>query len=116
MTDLLQYKGYFGAVHYSDEDETLHGRIEFIRDLVTYEGDDAKSIKRAFQEAVDDYLALCVRTGRKPETSLKGSFNVRPGPELHRRAMIAARKKRASLNAVVTEALERFLDREERAM
>ncbi len=47
---------------------------------MTYEGQDAKGIKAAFQEAVDDYLELCKAEGRKPDVPLKGSFNVRPVP------------------------------------
>ena len=54
MSTMLEYKGYLGSVEYSDEDEVLRGRLEFIRDLVTYEGQDAKGIKAAFQDAVDD--------------------------------------------------------------
>lgn len=112
MTDLLEYKGYFGSIAYSDEDETFHGKIEFIRDLVTFEGSTARSLKRAFQEAVDDYLALCEAEKREPDTPLKGSFNVRTGPELHRKAMILARRRDTSLNTLVTEALKTYLDRE----
>jgi predicted HicB family RNase H-like nuclease len=67
MSDLLEYKGYFGSLRFSDEDRVLHGKVEFIRDLVTFGGRDASSIKRAFREAVDDYLALCATLGRKPE-------------------------------------------------
>lgn len=59
MTTMLEYKGYLGSVEYSDPDEVLHGRLEFIRDLVTYEGMDARCLKAAFHEAVDDYLELC---------------------------------------------------------
>ena len=59
MSDMLEHRGYLGSVLHSEEDETFHGRVEFIRDLVTYEGSDAISLKRAFQEAVDDYLLLC---------------------------------------------------------
>lgn len=114
MSDMLEYKGYFGSVEYSDEDEVLHGRLEFIRDLVTYEGEDAKSIKAAFQEAVDDYLELCEAEGRKADIPLKGSFNVRPGRDLHRRAMIYAKRRGTNLNAVVSDALRRYLEREER--
>jgi predicted HicB family RNase H-like nuclease len=62
---MLEYKGYFGSVAYSAEDGVLHGRLEFIRDLVSYEGKDAKEIKAAFQEAVDDYVELCELEGRK---------------------------------------------------
>lgn len=114
MTTMLEYKGYLGSVEFSDEDEVFHGRLEFIRDLVTYEGTTAKSLKRAFREAVDDYLALCTNEGRSPDVPLKGTFNVRPGRELHRRAMVYARSKGLALNAVVSEALRRYLEREDR--
>ena len=114
MSTMLEYKGYLGSVEYSDEDEVFHGRLEFIRDLVTYEGRDAKGLKQAFHEAVDDYLALCAEEKRKPDVPLKGSFNVRPGRELHRRAMIFARRKGLNLNAVVSEALRHYLDREDK--
>ena len=67
---MLEYKGYFGSVEFSDEDEVLHGRLEFIRDLVTYEGKDAKGIRTAFQQAVDDYLELCEAEERKADVML----------------------------------------------
>jgi predicted HicB family RNase H-like nuclease len=114
MSTMLEYKGYFGSVEYSDEDEVLHGRLEFIRDLVTYEGTDAKGLKRAFHQAVDDYLALCAEEGRKPDEPLKGSFNVRPGRELHRRTMLAARRKGTNLNTIVSDALKVYLDRDDK--
>lgn len=115
MTTMLEYKGYLGSVDYSDADEILHGRLEFIRDLVTYEGADAKSLKAAFQEAVDDYLELCASEGRKPDVPLKGSFNVRPGRDLHRRAMLYAQRRGINLNTVVSDALRQYLDREGQA-
>ena len=115
MNSLLEHRGYFGSVAYSDEDGLLHGRLEFIRDLVTYEAADAKGLKQAFQDAVADYLAFCEQQGRKPDVPLKGSFNVRPGRELHRRAMIFARRKGLNLNTVVSDALRRYLDNEDRA-
>lgn len=113
MTTLLEYKGYLGSVEYSDADEVLHGRLEFVRDLVTYEATDAKGLKAAFQDAVDDYLALCEAEGRTPDVPLKGSFNVRPGRDLHRRAMLLARRRGINLNTVVTDALRRYLERED---
>lgn len=115
MSTLLEYKGYLGSVEYSDADEVFHGRLEFIRDLVTYEGTDAKGLKAAFHEAVDDYLTLCEAEGRKPDVPLKGSFNVRPGRELHRRAMLYAKRRGLNLNTVVSDALRRYLDREDHA-
>ena len=113
MSTMLEYKGYLGSVEYSNDDDVLHGRLEFIRDLVTYEGDDAKSLKVAFQEAVDDYLELSAAEDRKPDVPLKGSFNVRPGRDLHRRAMLYAKRRGINLNTVVSDALRRYLDRDE---
>ena len=109
MSNMLEHRGYLGSVLYNDEDETFHGRLEFIRDLVTYEGSDAISLKSAFQEAVDDYLLLCEEQERTPDIPLKGSFNIRPGRSLHRAAMLHARREGISLNAVVTDALRRML-------
>jgi predicted HicB family RNase H-like nuclease len=111
MNTLLEYKGYLGSVRYGDDDEVLHGRLEFIRDLVTYEGADAKRLKAAFREAVDDYLALCEAEGRKPDVPLKGSFNVRPGRDLHRRAVLHAKRHGVNLNTVVSDALRSYLGR-----
>ena len=113
MSTILEYKSYIGSIEYSDEDEVFFGRLEFIRDLVTYEGADAKSLKASFHEAVDDYLETCEVEGKAADVPLKGSFNVRPGRDLHRRAMIHAKRKGLNLNAVVSDALRNYLDREE---
>ena len=112
MSTMLEYKGYLGSVEYSDDDEVLHGRLEFIRDLVSYEGEDAKCLKTAFQEAVDDYLALCEAEDRTPDVPLKGSFNVRPGRDLHRRAVLYAKRRGVNLNTVVSDALRGYLERD----
>ncbi len=110
MKTMMEYKGYYGSAEFSPDDEVFHGKLEFIRDLVTYESDDAKGLKRAFHEAVDDYLALCHENGRKPQVPMKGSFNVRVGRDLHRRAMLSAHRHGVGLNDTVTEALRRYLD------
>ncbi len=113
MKDMMRYKEYYGSVHYSDDDQVFHGKIEFIRNLVTYEGTDVKNLRAAFEEAVDDYLELCKEEGKEPETSLKGSFNIRTGPDLHRKAMLLAKSKGTNLNTVVTEALEKYISSQE---
>ena len=109
MKDLIQYKGYYGSVHYSDVDQVLFGKIEYIRSLINYEGTDAASIKQTFEEAVDDYLELCQNEGLEPDQSFRGSFNVRTGSDLHRKAVFYAKEKGMNLNNVVSEALEEYL-------
>ena len=86
MMNLLSYKGYLGSVEFDEEERIFYGRLAFIRPLVSYEAKDAEGLVRAFHEAVDDYLAHCQEEGTPPERPLKGSFNVRTGPDLHRRA------------------------------
>ncbi len=112
MSDMMTYKGYHGSVSYSDEDKMLTGKIEYIRDLVSYEGTDIQSLEAAFREAVDDYLQLCKEQGRDPEKPYKGSFNVRTGSTLHRRLTHIARAKHKNLNTVVIDALQKYVETE----
>ena len=109
MKDMIRYKGYLGSVHYSDDDQVFYGKLEYIKSLVNYEGTDVAGLRQAFQEAVDDYLALCTEEGLEPERPFKGSFNVRTGCDLHRRAAMYALECGSNLNKVVTEALEQYL-------
>lgn len=110
----MEYKGYIGSVRFSAEDEVFHGKLQGIRDLVTYEGTDVTSLKRSFYAAVDDYVQTCKKHGKAPEQPFRGSFNVRVGSELHKRAAVFASEHKKKLNSVVTEALERFLETAER--
>ena len=87
----------------------FHGKLEFIRDLVTYEADSAVTIKVEFQRAVDDYLELCANNGTEPDKPFKGSFNVRPGPELHEKLARLANDAGVSLNKIVTAALDDYV-------
>jgi predicted HicB family RNase H-like nuclease len=104
--NLLSYEGYLGSVEFDQDERIFYGRLAFIRALVSYEAKDAEGLVRAFHEAVDDYLAHCAEDGTPPERPLKGSFNVRTGPDLHRRAVVTAARAGVSLNAFVTRALE----------
>ncbi len=109
MKGMMTYKGYTGSVHYDDDERIFYGKLEFIRDLVNYEGTDVDSLRSAFEEAVDGYLDLCRQEGRQPEQPFKGSFNVRMSSQLHRRVALCAKEKGANLNQVVKEALEQYL-------
>lgn len=111
MNETLQYNGYNGSVLYSAEDRILHGRVVGIRDAVTYEGSDVTGLERNFKKAVDEYLRFCKEEGKTPDTPFKGSFNVRLGHDLHKRAALYAETHQQKLNAVVHDALEEFLGR-----
>jgi len=107
MKDVLVYKGYIGTVHYSAEDDVFHGRIEGIRDLIIFEGRSVEELKKAFHEAVDDYLEFCKKVNKKPEKPYRGSFNIRIAPEIHRQIAIKAAIAGISLNQFIQKALEK---------
>ena len=109
MKDVMEHKGYFGSVHYSDEDSIFFGKIEFIRGLINYEGESVTTLKEAFQDAVDDYLSLCEEQERDPEKPFKGTFNVRVGKDLHRKAALYAESHKMSLNHLMNHALKEYL-------
>jgi predicted HicB family RNase H-like nuclease len=41
--------------------------VEYIRSLISFEGSDVASLRASFEEAIDDYLALCEEKGMEPE-------------------------------------------------
>lgn len=108
MKGTLNYKGYYGSVHFDEEALLFYGKVEFIKALVSYEATDAKGLKSAFEEAIDDYLGLCKEQGIEAETPFKGSLNVRLGSDLHRRIAMASARKKMSVNKFISETLDRF--------
>lgn len=107
--NVLNYKGYSGSIECSIEDDCLHGKVLFIEDIVTYEGDTPSALKTAFEGAIDRYLAYCEKTGKPANKAYSGGFNVRISPDLHRQVAIAASKSGVTLNECVKRALEAYL-------
>lgn len=105
MSHNLSYKGYRAAVEFSAEDDLFVGRIAGINDVVTFEGDSVAKLKRAFREAVDDYLAACAEIGKKPEKTYSGQLMLRLSPRVHAKAALAAELSGKSLNQWSEEAL-----------
>lgn len=107
--DYLEYKGFVGTVHFSTEDEVFFGKIEGIPDLVSFQGKSVKELKKAFEESVNSYVQLCHEHNKPVAKSLKGSFNIRINPELHRLAYNASLARGVSLNQFVQQAIEKEL-------
>ena len=105
MENVLKYKDYIGSVSFSADDRVFHGKIMGINDLVTFEGENVDELENAFHESVDDYIQTCADTGKQPEKTYKGSFNVRVPVELHRDAAITAQENSVTLNDFVKSAI-----------
>jgi len=109
MNSMLEYRGYYGSIEISHEDNCLFGKLQFIRALVSYEGETVAQLTEAFRAAVDDYLDTCEQLERTPEIPCKGTFNVRVGHDLHLAANVAAQRAQMSLNELTKNALEQYL-------
>lgn len=107
--NILEYKGYEGTAEIDQSMEFCFGKILFINDLVTYKANSPLGLQKSFEEAVDDYIETCQLLKRQPEKPLKGVFNVRVRPELHKQAVIRALRNDTSLNDVVSTAIETYL-------
>ena len=105
-----EYKGYHTKILFDADEMILHGKIEGIDDLVTFESNDTEKIIEEFHSAVDDYLQFCEEVGKSPEKEYKGSFNVRVSPELHRSLCTIAFRMSETLNSVVEKALVNYVD------
>lgn len=61
----LNYKGYTAKIDFDPEDEILVGRVIGINDVIGFHGENAKELKKAFQEAIDNYLESCKKMNVK---------------------------------------------------
>ncbi len=109
-SNLLNYKEYLGSVKCDLESGVLYGKIQFINDTVTYEALNLPELKAEFEVAVDDYLETCAAIGKEPQKAYSGTFNVRVGEELHRKAVICSKKKGVNLNELCREAIAEKVD------
>ena len=109
---MMEFKGYLGKVEFDDEAGVFHGEVINTRDVITFQGNSVASLKKAFHDSVDDYLAFCESRGESPDKPFSGQFVTRIPPELHRRLSVAAMRSGKSLNAWVFEQLESAVQKE----
>jgi predicted HicB family RNase H-like nuclease len=103
---MLEYKNYIATVEFDDSVMALHGRVVNVRDTITFEAKDAKSVEKEFRKSVDTYLEFCKKEGVEPEKPFSGEFRLRLGTELHRKVSLRAASKGQSLNAFIKDQLE----------
>ncbi len=57
----LEYKGYIGSIEVDTSADILYGKVQNLknsRDVVSYEGENVKELRKDFQEAIDYYLEI----------------------------------------------------------
>jgi len=109
MSHAMTYKGYAARVEYSSEDGCLIGHVAGIGDIVGFHGESVGELRRAFEAAVDDYLATCEKLGKEPETPYTGTLTLHLPPDTHASVALAAAGRGQSVDQWVAEVLNRAL-------
>jgi predicted HicB family RNase H-like nuclease len=107
---LLEYKGYYASINVSVEDECMFGKVEFINDSIVFGADTIPELKVTFETEVDDYLDFCAEVGKAPDKTMTGSFNVRIGEDLHKKALIRSKSDGVTLNDVIKKSVEQYVN------
>ena len=103
----MTYKGYAAKIEYSDDDDCFVGHIAGIKDVIGFHADSVKELRRAFEEAVDDYLVSCEKIGRAPQRPYSGKLMLRVPPEIHARAAMMAEAHGMSINQWAADVLSK---------
>ena len=105
---ILQHGSYVANVELDEEVGSFHGRVmNLARDGFDFWGRDPEELRAEFARSAEEYEAFCRERGREPERPYSGTFLVRAGPELHRAVALRAAAAGKSINARVTETLDR---------
>lgn len=104
---MMEYKGYRASVNFDADAGVFHGEVVDTRDVIVFEGTSVKQLEEEFQFSIDDYLAVCTERGREPDKPFSGQIPLRVSSAVHRSATAAAKSEGKSLNAWLTETVER---------
>jgi len=105
----LKYKGYSATVEFDSEAMLFHGHVVDLKDVITFQSQDAAKLEEEFHISVDTYIEFCEELGQDPEKPYSGIFNLRIPPELHHRAHVRAAEENMSINALAAYAIERLI-------
>ncbi|MDR0682772.1 MAG: type II toxin-antitoxin system HicB family antitoxin [Dysgonamonadaceae bacterium] len=108
----LEYRGYFGSIEYSREDNYFYGCVLGIPKniAITYEGENATDLIQDFRNGIDSYLEYCKERGVKPHKSYMGVLNIRIPSEIHAKIAMIAENSGTTINAFIRESIERRLE------
>lgn len=102
----MSHLGYTARIEFDDRDNIFVGRLLGVRAIISFHGQTVKELRKAFEHAVNDYLAECAEAGVAPEKPASGKLLLRVSPEVHGRAMVVAQSAGKSLNQWVAEVVE----------
>jgi predicted HicB family RNase H-like nuclease len=102
----MSHQGYTARIEFDDRDNIFVGRLLGVRAIISFHGQTVRELRKAFEHAVNDYLAECAETGIAPEKPASGKLLLRVSPEVHGRAMVVTQSAGKSLNQWMAEVVE----------
>ncbi|KAF3361772.1 hypothetical protein PHSC3_001662 [Chlamydiales bacterium STE3] len=106
---MMKHKSYSSHIEYDDEAKIFHDEVLGIKDVITFQGTTVDEIEQAFDDSVDDYLAVCVKKGKEPDRPFSGKFNLRISPDLYAKLSMMAQLQGESLNNYIMRMLQRLI-------
>ena len=108
--NVMKYKDYIAAISYDADDRIFIGEVIGTTDSLNFHGSNPDELEESFKICVENYLDYCTQIGKRPQKTYTGNFNVRVTPELHASASEYAARNNMSLNQVVLQALQTFVN------
>ena len=105
VKNVMTYKGYRARIEFDQRDNIFTGKVVGIADAITFHGETVNELRADFEAAIDHYISDCKATGRKPMKAASGKMMLRVSPEVHARALAAAKIEGKSLNQWAEEIL-----------
>lgn len=103
--NIMKYKSYVARIDYDEVDRIFVGHLAGIKDIVGFHGTTVDELENAFHESVDNYLAICLETGRPPQKPYSGKLMLRVSPDAHAAVATSAAAHGKSINQWATEIL-----------
>jgi predicted HicB family RNase H-like nuclease len=104
----MNYKGYTARLEFSEVDGVFWGKVLGLppSTSISFEGETVAKLTHDFHNAVDFYIADCIKNGKEPLQPASGKLMLRVAPEVHSAALVAARASGVSLNQWATKVLQ----------
>ena len=108
----LEYKGFWGSIEYSYEDNCLFGQVLGLSKeiCITYQVFTAVELYNDFKEGIEHYLENCISEGNNPIKSYNGILNIFIPAEIHNRMATYTQNNGTSINEFVRNLIERQLE------
>lgn len=62
----IAHRGYHGTIEVNTDDFSLHGKVLFVDEDITYQGESFAELEQDFQAGVEKHLRSCREAGLEP--------------------------------------------------